>query len=148
MIGSGVGARVRDPPVWTPAYRIGAGHGRAHHGGRRTACLRHARPPHGPQPRPARGSAGRHEPAHTDAIIEAEIERALDDPDPLRGLAQLTARWAAALVLDPAGVTRTKALGTERMARTLRDALAGGEEALRSAVWGFLRPMLSPAWPR
>ena len=61
------------------------------------------------------------------------------------GVAQLTARWAAALLLDPAGVTRTKALGTERMARTLRDALPGGEEALRSAVWEFMRPMLSPA---
>jgi hypothetical protein len=31
------------------------------------------------------------------------------------------------------------------MARTLRDALPGGEEALRSAVWEFMRPMLSPA---
>jgi hypothetical protein len=91
------------------------------------------------------GDTGRHEPAHIDAIIEAELERALEDPDPLRGIAQLTARWAAALVLDPAGVTRTKALGTERMARTLRDALPGGEEALRSAVWEFMRPMLSPA---
>ena len=91
------------------------------------------------------GDTGRHEPAHVDAIIEAELERALDDPDPLRGIAQLTARWAAALVLDPAGVTRTKALGTERMARTLHDALPGGEEALRSAVWEFMRPMLSPA---
>ena len=30
------------------------------------------------------------------------------------------------------------------MARTLRDALPGGEEALRSAVWEFMRPMLSP----
>ena len=90
------------------------------------------------------GDTGRHEPRHVDAIIDAELDRALADPDPLRGIAQLTARWAAAFVLDPAGVTRTKALGTERMARKLRDALPGGEGALRAAVWEFMRPMLSP----
>lgn len=45
----------------------------------------------------------------------------------------------------PAGVTRTNALGTERMARRLGDGLPGGEEALRSAVWEFMRPILSPA---
>jgi hypothetical protein len=59
--------------------------------------------------------------------------------------AQLTTRWAAAFVLDPAAVTRTKALGSESMARKLRDALPGGEGALRVAVWEFMRPMLSPA---
>ena len=48
-------------------------------------------------------------------------------------------------MLDPAGVTRTKALGSERMERKLRDALPGGESALRAAVWEFMRPMLSPA---
>jgi hypothetical protein len=48
-------------------------------------------------------------------------------------------------VLDPAGVTRTKALGSERMARKLRDSLPGGEGALRAAVWELMRPMLSPA---
>jgi hypothetical protein len=47
-------------------------------------------------------------------------------------------------VLDPDGATRTKALGTERMARKLRDALPGGDNPLRQAVWEFLRPMLSP----
>ena len=31
-------------------------------------------------------------------------------------------------MLDPDGVTRTKALGSERMARKLRDALPGGDE--------------------
>jgi hypothetical protein len=31
------------------------------------------------------------------------------------------------------------------MARKLRDALPGGETALRAAVWEFMRPMLSPA---
>ena len=48
-------------------------------------------------------------------------------------------------MLDPAGVTRTKALGSERMARKLADALPGGESDLRAAVWEFMRPMLSPA---
>ena len=91
------------------------------------------------------GDSGRHEPRQLDAIVDAELERALADSDPLRGMAQLTARWAAAFVLDPAGVTRTKALGSESMARKLRDALPGGEGALRAAVWEFMRPMLSPA---
>jgi ParB/Sulfiredoxin domain len=91
------------------------------------------------------GDTGRHEPAHADAITEAELERALADHDPLRGIAQLTARLAAAFVLDPAGVTRTKSLGSERMARPLRDALSGGDGPLRAALWQFVRPMLSQA---
>jgi hypothetical protein len=90
------------------------------------------------------GDTGRHEPRQIDAIVDAELQRALDDPDPLRGIAQLVARWSAAFTLDPDGVTRTKALGSERMTRKLRDALPGGEHPLRTAVWEFLRPMLSP----
>jgi hypothetical protein len=50
----------------------------------------------------------------------------------VRGIAQLAARWAAAFVLDPAGVTRTKALGTEQMERKGLDrdafSLDGGAE--------------------
>jgi hypothetical protein len=91
------------------------------------------------------GDTGRHEPRQVDAIIDAEMQRALVDPDPLRGIAQLTARLGAAFVLDPAGVTRTKALGTDRMARKLHDELPGGDSALRVAAWEFMRPMLSPA---
>lgn len=83
--------------------------------------------------------------AGTSAIADAELERALADPNPLRGIAQLTARQAAAFLLDSDGVTRTKALGADRMARQLRDALPGGESALRIAIWEFMRPMLSPA---
>ena len=90
------------------------------------------------------GDTGRHEPRQPDAILDAEIQRALEDPDPLRGIAQLTASWAAAFTLDPDGPTRTKTLGTERMARKLADALPGGANPLRAAVWDFLRPMLSP----
>ena len=91
------------------------------------------------------GDTGRHQPANEDAIIDAELKRALADPDPLRGIAQLTARLAAAFLLDPAAVTRTTALGSERMARLLRDALPGGDGPLRAALWQFVRPMLSPA---
>jgi hypothetical protein len=89
------------------------------------------------------GDASRHGSSPFDTIVDAELDRALADPDPLRGIARLTARWAAAFVLDPAAVTRTKALGSESMARKLRDALPGGESALRAAVWEFMRPMLS-----
>ena len=91
------------------------------------------------------GDTGRHEPRHPDAITDAELNRALEESDPLRGIVQLTARLGAAFTLDPAGVTRTKALGTERMARKLGDALRGGETALRASVWELMRPMLSPA---
>ncbi|MGZ4239972.1 MAG: hypothetical protein ACXVWT_28515 [Solirubrobacteraceae bacterium] len=89
------------------------------------------------------GDTGRHEPHHPDAITDAELQRALADPDPFRGIAQLTARLGAAFTLDPAGVTRSKALGAERMARKLRDALLGGDSSLRNAVWEFMRPLLS-----
>jgi len=90
------------------------------------------------------GDSNRFEPRHTDAIVAAELQRALEEPDPLRGIAQLTARWGAAFVLNPDGVTRTKALGRERIARKLSDALPGGENPLSAAVWQFMRPMLSP----
>ena len=90
------------------------------------------------------GDTGRHEPRQVDAILDAELRRALEDPDPLRGIARLTASWAAAFALDPDGITRTKTLGTDRMARKLGDALPGGPGPLRAAVWEFLRPMLSP----
>ncbi len=91
------------------------------------------------------GDTGRHEPRHPDAIVADELQRALADPDPLRGIAQLTARLGAALTLDPDGVTRTKTLGSERIAGKLRDALPGGESALRASIWELMRPMLSPA---
>jgi hypothetical protein len=92
----------------------------------------------------ALGHTGRHEPRHVDAIVAAELERALADADPLRGIAQLVARWSAASLLDPDGVTRTRPLGTERMARKLHDALPAGDRSLRTAVWAVLRPILSP----
>lgn len=90
------------------------------------------------------GDTARHEPRQPNAITTAELQRALEDPDPLRGIAQLVARLAAAFMLDPDGVTKTKALGSDRMARKLRDALPGGDNPLRHAIWQFMRPMLSP----
>src|SRR5450755_3787431 len=91
------------------------------------------------------GDTGRHEPRQLDVIADAELQRAVADPDPLHGIAQLAARLGAAFTLNPAGVTRTKVLGTDRMARKLGDALPGGEGALRASVWELMRPMLSPA---
>jgi hypothetical protein len=38
----------------------------------------------------------------------------------------------------------TDGLGRERIARRLSDALPGGENPLRAAVWELMRPMLSP----
>jgi hypothetical protein len=90
------------------------------------------------------GESTRHEPQPIDTIVEAELQRALAEPDPLRGIAALMARCAAAFMLDPDGVTRTKVLGRERMTRKLHDALPGGDEPLRAALWAFVRPMLSP----
>ena len=46
-------------------------------------------------------------------------------------------------MLNPDGVTRTKALGRERIGGKLSDALPGGENPPRAAVWEFMRPMLS-----
>jgi hypothetical protein len=91
------------------------------------------------------GDTGRHEPRHPEAIVDAELQRALEEPDPLRGIVHLTARLGAAFTLDPVGVTRTKGLGSERMARKLADALPSGDGTLRASVWELLRPMLSPA---
>ena len=46
--------------------------------------------------------------------------------------AHLVARSGAAFVLAPDGATRTKALGSERIARKLHDALPGGEQPPRA----------------
>jgi hypothetical protein len=90
------------------------------------------------------GDHGRSEPRQADAIAAAELERALADPDPLHGIAQVVTRWAAAFALDPDGVTRTTALGLDRMARRLGDTLPDGDGPLRAAVWTLMRPLLSP----
>ena len=56
----------------------------------------------------------------------------------------LIVRWSAAFVVNPDGVTRTAALGADRMARRLGDALPDGDRPLHDAVWALVRPMLSP----
>ena len=90
------------------------------------------------------GDSERTESRQADAIAASELERALTDPDPTHGIAQLVVRWAAAFVIDADGVTRTTALGADRMARRLGEALPDGDHQLRAAVWTLMRPMLSP----
>jgi hypothetical protein len=75
MIGSGVGARVRDPPVWTLAYRMGPARDAATTDGvelRASATLKLRT---GLSTRRARGSAGRHEPAHIGASVGMFVAR-------------------------------------------------------------------------
>lgn len=90
------------------------------------------------------GDSERYEPRSAEAIVDSELQLALEDPEPLRGIARLMSRFCAAFMLDRDGVTKTKALGTDRMSRKLHDVLPGGAGALRDAVWEFMRPMLSP----
>ncbi|MDO8208968.1 ParB N-terminal domain-containing protein [Conexibacter sp. CPCC 206217] len=90
------------------------------------------------------GDSGRQVPVSTDEIVSTELDRALSDRDPLRGLAGLLASFCAAFVLDPQGIPATKHLGTDRAARHLRRALPGGATPLRTATWQFMRPMLNP----
>lgn len=91
------------------------------------------------------GDSKRFEPREPRAIVEAELERALGARDPMAGVAHLLARFGAAFLVDPQGVRRTKALGSERMGRKLTEALPSGDRELRRALWAFMRPMISPA---
>ncbi len=50
-------------------------------------------------------------------------------------------------MLGPDGITRTMALGTERMARRLSDALPGGEHPLRAALWESSGRCSRRGWP-
>jgi hypothetical protein len=90
------------------------------------------------------GDTGRFEPRATDAILDSELQRALSDPDPMRGIVQITTRWAAAFMLDQDGVLNTTPLGRGRVAGKLQRALPDGSRELRSAVWELMRPILSP----
>ncbi|HEV7805459.1 MAG TPA: hypothetical protein VGO80_06560 [Solirubrobacteraceae bacterium] len=91
------------------------------------------------------GDTSRFHPVSSEQIVDAELQRALADDDPLLGIAGFMARFCAAYLLDTDGVTKTKPLGTDRMARPLRDALPSGSSDLRDALWAFMAPMLSPA---
>jgi hypothetical protein len=90
------------------------------------------------------GDQGSMEPRQVEAIVSAELRRALEDPDPLRGIMQLVTRWGAAFTMDPAGPTRGKTLGSERLSKKLERALPGGDGPQRAALWALMRPMLSP----
>ena len=90
------------------------------------------------------GDSGRHEPAAAEAIVDAEL-RARTRRHPTRSAGSRNSPPGSAPHSPSIPLaSRTKALGTERIARKLRDALPGGERSLRTAVWEFMRPMLSP----
>lgn len=89
------------------------------------------------------GETMRYEPRSIDAILEAEKDRALNASDPMVGIAHLVSRFFAAYMLDVDGVTKTKALGSDRMMRKLREGLPGGNDPMREAAWAFMRPILS-----
>jgi hypothetical protein len=63
------------------------------------------------------GDTSDYEPRHIDAIVAAENQRALEGPDRLGGIAQLVAHRGSRSCSTPDSVTRTKALGRERIAR-------------------------------
>jgi len=91
------------------------------------------------------GNTGRHEPRQIDDILNAELQRAIEDSDPLRGIAHLTASWAAVVRTGPRRRHAHQAAGhRSHGSRKLADAVPGGHRPLRAAVFGFLRPMLSP----
>jgi len=71
------------------------------------------------------GNRGCSEPASR--THHAELDRAVADSDPLHGIAQLVACWAAAFVIVPEDATRTAALSADRMARRVSEALCDGD---------------------
>ena len=96
------------------------------------------------------GDTGRHEPRQVDAILHAELDRALKDPDPLRGIAQLTASLTAAFVLDPDGITRTqnarhRTHGPQTRRRTPRRAAPATHRRLGVPATDALPPPRRPA---
>ena len=72
---------------------------------------------------------------------ELRIKSSASLADRFKQLKSLTVDLA---FYNPEGVTRTKVLGSERMSRKLHDALPGGKDPLRAALWTFPRPILSP----
>jgi hypothetical protein len=94
------------------------------------------------RPRPL-GDTGRHAPRHIETIVAAELEYALDT----------SIRYAASRSSSRGGARRSSSTPTaspatrsawSAIARKRRDALPGGDEALRAAVWAFVRAILSP----
>jgi ParB-like chromosome segregation protein Spo0J len=89
------------------------------------------------------GERGGYEPRQVPAIVQAEVQRALSDSDPLRGIGQLVTRLCCAFMLDPAGIPLGKALGRKRMERLRERAIPGGDHPVRKAIWELMRPALS-----
>lgn len=92
-----------------------------------------------------RNPTGGHDPLPADAILDVEIDRALRDDDPMRGLLHLVARAGAALMLDPEGTRADGELGRRRIAPRLDGPLTSGANPLGEALWRVMKPMLSPA---
>lgn len=90
------------------------------------------------------GTGERTVPRSPEVIIDAELTRALEHRDPIRGLLNLVARFGAAFVLDPNGISSSKHLGAVRTTRHLSEALPGGHSSMRTALWELMAPMLSP----
>ncbi|MBJ7469706.1 MAG: ParB N-terminal domain-containing protein [Solirubrobacteraceae bacterium] len=80
-------------------------------------------------------------PMDIDVIVALEVERALADADPLRGIAQLATRIAASVFLDPEGAITDGPLDAERVTPKTHEVAATTDRAL----WDLMRPMLSPA---
>src|SRR5437588_457628 len=79
------------------------------------------------------------------AIVEAELERALEDPDPLRGIAQLTGRLGAAFTLA-SGTHAADALARARRAQPRRVRPPGRARDNARRCWPPCR--LEPRRPR
>lgn len=82
--------------------------------------------------------------SHVDATVAAELQRALDEPDPLRGSPSPPPAGPQRSCANPDGLTRTKALGRECTARKLRTRCPAPRTHCATAVWDLPRPMLSP----
>lgn len=90
------------------------------------------------------GDTDRFEPRSVEAVVDAELQRALSEQDPIRGMLQIITRFVAAFMLDRNGVTATSRLGSARMQGRLARALPDGPGDLRRAMWDLMRPILSP----
>ena len=93
------------------------------------------------------GDSERFEPRSANAIIEAELERALQEPDPLRGILQIVSRFAAAFVLDRNGVTATTSLGSTRSHRGSRAPCRTGRRSTHRDLGPDAPDTSARGWP-
>jgi len=83
------------------------------------------------------GGTSRTEPKDQQVIVDQLVEKACADGDPLNGLAKMFSELAKAFVLDPEGLTATKALGYDRMEKRL-SAVRSQAPGLAQAVWDMI----------